>query len=313
MSSTPSSKPASTTEVIQKEAKVTLNEAEVTREETETIPSPYLSSMASTSSSDSVSEPKTIQEMSGPFQIFQLPPNVLVMIFRFLDVKSLISSLFSTCKLFCPSFWECSVVQHPFLGYLGYIYEGLMFSKGVPISHLTMKKDVQSPYFRPNVIFSLDGTKQPAQMRFHLFTTSDSKEIRLEEIVSMVIKLSNIVQIDTHKEVLEFLGKLVKYPFERLRHLKLSGFFLGDLLGASLSKLSLDWLHLILPDLGTHSRITSFSGFKKLHMELWEDCDLDCFPYYLPCTLEEFSIHFSSQSFHGSTLSIAACTSLKKM
>ena len=46
-------------------------------------------------------------------------------------------------------------------------------------------------HFRPNVHFPLEELKQPTEIRVDVFTISNSKEFHLNEIVSMVIKLTS--------------------------------------------------------------------------------------------------------------------------
>ena len=179
--------------------------------------------MGSKPSSQPVSETEVTQKMGETSQLFLLPEDVLLGILKLLDMRTLISRLFLTCKLFFPSFEECSVVQHPFLAHLGHIYEPLMFSKGGLIQPIPM--DTSQPcYFRSNVNLSLKGIRQPAEMRLHMFTISYSKEIRLEEIVSMVIELPDDSQADVQTEALEFLKNLVKNPPKQLKNLRLSSF-----------------------------------------------------------------------------------------
>ena len=273
--------------------------------------------MGSTSSSQPVSKTEAIQKISGTFQLFLLPEDLLLRILKLLDTKTLISRLLSTCKLFRPSYKECSVVHYPFLGYLGYIYEAFIFSKGSPLIQPTPKDNFQPHLFRPNVNLSLNGIKQPTKIRLHVFTISDSKEIRFDEIVSMVIELPNNAQIDVQTEALKFLEKLVETPLGKLKRLKISGFLLNDSLFASLSKFSLDWLYLIHPVFEYDSShipldLTSTLGFRKLHMKLWDDCDLYKFPK-LPNSLEEFSLHISSVSSARHSVVLPDCTSLKKL
>ena len=280
--------------------------------------------MGSKPSSQPVSETEVIQKIGETSQLSLLPEDVLIRILKLLDMKTLVSRLFLTCKLFCPSFEKCSVVQHPFLAHLGHIYEPFMFSKGdliqpIPTdnSQQIPKENFQPCYFRSNVKLSLKEIKQPAEMRLHVFTISDSKEIPFDEIVSMVIELPNNAQSDIQTEALKFLENIVKNSLKKLKNLRLSGFLLNDSLFVSLSKLSLDWLHLIHP-VSIHGSshipldLTSALGFTRLHMKLREDCNLFGFPK-LPSSLEEFSLHISSRGSDCNGVSLRHCASLKKM
>ena len=272
--------------------------------------------MGSTPSFQPVTRTQAIQKMGETSQLFLIPEDVLLGILKLLDTKTLISGLFLTCKLFCPSFKEFSVVQHPFLAHLGHIYESLMFSNGGLIQS-TPKENSKPCHFRPNVNLPLKRIKQPAKMRLHMFTISDSKEICFDEIVSMVIELPDNSQADLHIKASKFLENLVEVPLKRLKHLKISGFLLNGLLLMSLSRLSLDWLHLIHP-VSIHGSshipldLTSALGFTRLHMKLREDCDLFGFPK-LPSSLEEFSLHISSRGSDCNGVSLHNCASLKRL
>ena len=275
MGSTPSSQPVLKTKAIQRGAKNIQDEVEGTQEEiestqgeAESIRSLYSPIMGSTPSSQPVTRTQVIQDMNETSQLSLLPEDVLIRILKLLDMKTLVLSTFRVCKSLYQLCGRYPGVQHPFLGYMGHIYERLMFSKEVPISQLNPGDNFQLQYFRPNVNLSLEGIKQPAEMRLHVFTISDSKEIRLDEIVSMVVELPDDSQADVHTEALKFLEKLVKNPLGRLKNLKLSGFVLYDSFFASLSKFSLDWLHLIHPVFDyspshTPFELTSAQGLKN--------------------------------------------------
>ena len=274
--------------------------------------------MGSKSSSQPVLKTEVTQKIGETSQLSLLPEDVLIRILKFLDIKTLVLSASRVCKYLCQVCGRCPRTQHLFLGYMGHIYEQLMFSKGVPIPHLNPDDDFQPCYFRPNVNFSLEELPQPVGMVIHIFTISDSKEIRFNEIVSMVIELPNNAQGDIQTEALRFLKNLAETPLGRLRNLRLSGFLLKDSLFASLSKFSLDWLHLILPVFvyrvsSTPFDLTSVLWFTRLHMKLREDCNLPAFQM-LPRSLKEFSLHVSNLvDSHNSFISLHHCTNLEKM
>ena len=136
------------------------------------------------------------------------------------------------------------------------------------------------------------------------------------EITSMAIELSiqyhEILKV-VPEIALDFLAKLFTTSLKVLKNLKLSGFLPNGSLGALLSQLSLDWLHLICPLSGYGSfDPTSFPGFKKLHLKLkymyvpW--------PFQThPPLLEELSLHFSSLESFDDVIDIRDCKSLRKM
>ena len=265
--------------------------------------------------SQSVSKAKTFQEINETSQLLMFPVEVLTGILKFLDMKTLVSSLFLTCKLFCPSFRECSVAQRLFLGHLGYVYEPFMFSKGVPISRLTPEDHFQQHYFRPNVDLSSGENVQPMGMNIHVFTTSDSKEIHLDKIVSMIIESSSLNSISENtRKTLQFLNDLFKNPFDSPKNLKFSGFLANRSLWKPLSTLKkLDWLHWICSVSDDFIHIfSSFSGLKRLHLEVEAGFDLLFFPG-LPSSLEEFSLHLSSVDGGSHSVFIYNCTCLKRM
>ena len=121
-----------------------------------------------------------------------------------------------------------------------------MFSRKASISQLTQEADFQPQYFRPNTNLSLGGIRQPKEVQLHVFTSSNSNEIRLGEIVSIIITLSipNGSPKNVTMQFSDFLTKLFENSFERLKNLKLSRFRMNASLWASLSKLRLNLLHL---------------------------------------------------------------------
>ena len=252
-----------------------------------------------------------IKETKELSQLLTLPDDILLRIFRLLDMKTLFSRLFLTCKLFCQPFKECLILQHLFPTHLDYIYEPFMFLKEGSLIQPTPKENFQPCYFRPNVNLSFGGVKQPAGVLIHIFTISDSKEIRLEEITSIVIKLLNDSRTHAHREALEFLNRLIETSLGRLKHLKLSECFLDSSLETSLFKFSPNWPHLIYTVFGHHFRINSFAWLKRLCMKFWDDHYLYNFPRP-PSSLEEISLRISGLS-RWSSLVLSHCTGLKKM
>ena len=195
------------------------------------------------------------------------------------------------------------------------LYEQLLFSRSrnlIPTTPETIRRPL---YFLPNTKLSLEGISQQDGMKIHVFTTSDSKEIQFDKIVSMVIESSLLDNISENTQrALEFLNKLFKNSFNNLRNLKFSGFRASKSLCESLSTLEkLDWLHWTysLSDYFGHSFLF-FSGLKKLHLELGEGFPLNNFPH-LPGYLEELSLHFSNLNNYDSIVCMDNCISLRKM
>jgi hypothetical protein len=249
-------------------------------------------------------------------QSYMTLDEVLSKIQPFLDISTPISSNSNILKSFEQHYAECmekcySTQWNP----IDYLCEQLMFSRGDEVA-LPTQKDIDRPVsFRPNVSFSLEGTAQPEGMHVHVFTTSACKEILLEEIVSMAISFSTLNGSSeaAHIEALEFLEKLFGSHLRNLKKLKLSGFRANQLFWASLSKLSLDWLHLTSPLLEIVDHCPDvFPAVQKLHMELRKDfCPNSLLA--LPLLLDELSLHLSSLEPFNYIASVSLCRGLRKM
>ena len=122
-----------------------------TREEAKNVQAPSLPITGLTSSSSPGSKTGTIQEANETSQILMLPRDIIERILKLLDIQTLVLSIPGVCKSLYQLCGRYPEAQHPFLGYMGHIYERLMFSKGVPISQLNPDVDFQPQYFRPNV------------------------------------------------------------------------------------------------------------------------------------------------------------------
>jgi hypothetical protein len=291
-------------------------ESKATQEETKNIRSPYPPTLDLTTSSQSALNAETIQEMDGTSQLLILPSEVLLGILRHLDMKTLISRLTMVCKLFCPFCEGSPGVNNPFLGYIGYIYETLMLSRGDPVFEPIPKGGFQPVYFRSNVNLSLSlgGVAQPMGLHIHAFTTSNPKEIRLHEICSMVMSFTlNNPSETVRKRASQFLAKLFATGFDNLRCLKLSGFRVDNLLWEPLLNLSLDWLHLTFRSISIFIPDSQLSWkFKRLHLKLEKDCFMTPGQCIAPSPLEELSLRFSNL-VHHLPVAIPECKSLKKM
>ena len=173
-----------------------------------------------------------------------------------------------------------------------------------------------SSHFRPDVHLPLEELLQPKEIRVDVFTTSNSKELYLSEIVWMVIKLttSNATSVEVHLNALMFLNNLSKHRFENLENLELSGFQVNNLLRMILEKLCPKGLHLtcsLYPDLEYFFK--SFTKIEKLHLNLEENSNLMYLPF-LPSSLKELSLHFSNLSNKTCHALIRGdCHNLKKM
>jgi hypothetical protein len=198
---------------------------------------------------------------------------------------------------------------------IAHLYERLLFSRGHDIIPPTPESICRPLYFRPNVDLSMVDKVQPSCIRIHVFTTSGSEKVHLDEVSSMVIEPSTEdCGVDTYDlTVVPFLKDLFEGHLRNLHYLKLSGFHVTDLRLQSLSNLSLEWLHLTFssaPTLGLNHDIPL--GFRKMHLKLEEDCVLDRIPC-IPSSLEELSLHFSNLKTHECAVNLIACESLKKM
>lgn len=244
----------------------------------------------------------------GTNELPMLPWELLERIIQFLDAEA----FFLTLPLVCTSFGN--------LCKNNILYEKYAFYGNRRIHSIfqlfSEMQNIQEPrYFRPNVNFHLEGITQLAEIRIDVFTTSDSKEIHLDEVSSMVIDLSilNDTSDNVHTKASEFLEKLFESPPEKLKNLKLSGFRVDASLLGSLSKLRLDWLHLTCLLLKYFKYDpNSFLGFRRLHLKLKENCASYLFPS-LPASLEELSLHLLNQSKNDLLMYVDHCKSLKKM
>ena len=173
----------------------------------------------------------------------------------------------------------------------------------------------QSLYLRPNVNFCLNEIEQPKEITIHVVTTSDSQEIHLEEIRSMIITLSimNNALEDVPTAVSDYLTKLFATRLESLKYLELSEFRMSSLLWTLLSNLRLDWLYLKRPLLDFYFfRPNSSPGFERLNLKLKEDQDLCMLPLF-PSSLKELYLHFSNIKRRDASLVLSHYESLEKM
>jgi hypothetical protein len=235
-------------------------------------------------------------------------PELLEKIAQFLDVQTFFSTLPSVCTCFrnlCKN---------------NTLYEKFAFHGNKSIhSILQLYPEVQDiqelRYFRSDVNFHLHGIAQPVEIRIDVLTISNSKEVHLDEVSSMIIVLSTLngTSNDVQIKALEFLRRLFETCPEKLKNLKLSGFRVNNSLLESLSKLHLDWLYLTCPLLDYFKYDSNSSlGFRRLHLKLRENCGLTQFPS-LPTSLEELSLHITDQGKNNMFMFIDSCKSLKKM
>jgi hypothetical protein len=144
---------------------------------------------------------------------------------------------------------------------------------------------------------------QSKEVKIRVFATSNSKEIRLDKIISMIVEAppSSSGRMDALRfleELAEFKGHLIN-----LKDLKLSGFDMGifsehshihpkEMISSLLHQLKHDWFHWKCPDfLFNCPKNLATWGIKKLHMEIRPDISdfIELPP--LPTLLEEFSFH----------------------
>ena len=261
------------------------------------------------------SSTETIQAMSGTSWLLLLSVEILTMILKFLDIKTLALNISIICKRFYEFFGLCSNGLFHSDGHMGFLYEQLMFSKGGPISQLTPEGNFQRRYFRSNVNFSSWGIEQPKEIRIHVFTTSNSEGTHLNEVSSIVIESPFLKNTPRDAQrTSEFMNNLVKSPLNCLKKLKFIGFPAESWLSEPLSMLKeLSWLHWAYSslDYSAHS-FSSLPGLERLHLKFEKGFDLDCFPR-CPPSLRELSLHFSDLNNFDSFASVVECRNLEKM
>ena len=276
--------------------------------------------MDSKPSSQIASTDGVIQKLSETSRLLMLSSEVLIMILKFLDERTLVLISPRVCKRF---YNHCGLHSNGPLhsnGYMGHLYEFFTFSRGGPIYQPTSDDSWQRRYFQSNVTFLLEGLTQPTELRISIFMRSESREICLSEIVSMAVELSisDEVSIDDYKKAhiraLEFLDKLFDHLKDHLENLKLSGFPVTERLWTLLSKLKLNWFHLKYSLLEWFEYdMTSFSGFKKLHLKAQRNPK--CRNYFpnLPASLEELSLHILDTDRCCQLSKVLNCKTLRKM
>ena len=251
----------------------------------------------------------------GTSQLPMTPDEALAEIQPFLDFPISDPSNSRVVQSFRQHYTEHMETNNLSWNLIGYLYEQLMFLRGGDITPPTVEDICQSRFFRPNMDFSLEGITQPAGIQIHVFTTSDSKEVHLDDVSSMVLELSSPSGSleKVYMEALKFMKKIPENTFKNLRHLKLSRFCAGSMLWESLSNFRLDWLHgtcpLFIPSIPFNA---SSSGFKRLHLKLEKTCELRFFPF-LPYPLQELSLHFSDPADVVGGLDLSYYTCLEKM
>jgi hypothetical protein len=272
--------------------------------------------MGSKLSFQPVLKDETIQEMDGTSQLLMLPREVLSGILKFLDGKTLALAIPRVCKHFYRFCGLYSEEQHFLMGYLGHIYEMLIFPRGDSVSGPTPPGGFQPLYFRPNVNLPFMWLKKPAGVRIDVIITSTSKEIRLNEISSMIMSLytSKNASETVRKEASQFLAQLFAIGgFDNLKNLKLFGFHMDDSSWSPLLNLSLDWLHLTSHSISGFIPDPQLSWkFKRLHLKLENGCTIPICSCIAPSPLEELFLHFSDQEF-PTEFDIPDCKNLKKM
>ena len=284
------------------------SETESTQEEVENIQPSYLRSI----------DPALFTQQASNIETSQLPTTpeeALANISTFFDLSTSIPSHSRVFQSFLEryvAYMEAGCLSWKLIGYL---YEQLIFSKGGDIPPLTLKDICKPRYFQPNVNLSSKEIEQPKEIRIHVFTTSDSGQVHLNEISSMVIEpsISNCDLDDFELSVVPFLEHLLTNCLENLNTFKLSGFSMTGWLWNCLSRLNLDWVHFTPRYAGGNFTFPYDPPKpKKLHMNLLESFNLFSFPRP-PSLVEELSLHIFNPQNGEWPICMDHCRNLKKM
>ena len=315
------------------------------------LASKALSTQIETENTRPASNTNIIQAVGQTSQLPLLPPELFDMIIRFFSTKKALLTLSLVCTLFrdlCRNnalyeeyFFFRNNIPHPgsqFHPKTQNVRKRRRFHSEVDFSTRTMK---QPKNIRVHVFTTSDSekaeniqahvsktsdSKKTKNIQIHAFKTSESEKIPSSKVVSMAVELSTSDERsgDTQTKALDFLDKLFKrHPFfKKLKHLRLSGFWMTSSLWALLSKLRIDWLHLTCSVRRYFIYDTRhFLGFKRLDLKLKEQLNLRELPYlpppldkflYFPVPLEEFSLHISKLK-KNEFLNIGFCETLKTM
>ena len=267
---------------------------------------------------------ETIQETSDTTQLSMTPDEALAKIQPFLSFS--ISDP-TNCRLvhsFRQHYGEYMEARYLPWNPLGHLYEQLMFSRGGDIIPPTPERICQPLYFRPNVNLSSAGAEQSGKIQIHVFTTSDSEKVHLNEISSMIIESStwsysldesiSSYSLDEFSLGAEYFVKtLFRCNLVSLRKFKLSGFRMTPWLWDFLSQLDLDCVHYTPRYVGGNLYFRyGLQKPERFHMNLRESFDLSSFPI-LPRLLKEISLHISNPLHNESHVNLECCNSLEKM
>ena len=199
---------------------------------------------------------------------------------------------------------------------IAHLYRQLIFSKGDNILPPTSESIQQPLYFRPDVNIRLNEIEQPEEIRIHAFTTSNSMDVDLNQVSSIIIEPSTSSHTSGYFDysTLPFLERLfTKSYLGNLKNFKLTGFTMNaDNLWSCLSRLDLDWVHYTPPHAMGSFVFYDYPKPYRLHMNLREGFDLFYFPR-LPYLLKELSLHISNPCNHENVVDIDHCRNLEKM
>ena len=255
-----------------------------------------------------------VSETEASNKPLQLRYQVITRILKLLDIETLILIIPRVCNSLYHFCGRYPGVRHPFLGYMGHIYESLVFSRGAPIIQPAPEGDFRPLYFRSDAYIHLNRGGQPEEVQIHVFTTYDSKRICLDDVTSMFIKLSNPYSDPSEAvpmRVLGFIANLLLTDFKNLKNLKLSGFRLTAWLWELLHKFRRDWIHVTGLSPYTHQNFIRYLPWcRKLHLDLENNFDMNSFPP-ISSFLEELSLRFSN--LKGKHTLKIDCDCLKKM
>ena len=182
------------------------------------------------------------------------------------------------------------------------------------MSEITQLFVSSSLYLRPNVNLSMREFTQLEEIQIDISATSNSGEICLDDIYSIIINFSTSNStLDVHRRASAFVSNLFESHPENPKISKLSRFVPNHSLLSALSKLNLGWLPLTYTSLYPLDFDLHISPkFKELRLELNKNCYLYFFPR-LPSPLKELSLRCLRIESGNQIIYIGRCKALERL